>query len=152
MTTNSQIFQIRCSSEEKKIFHEYLSKSGMSAAKFFMNAVNLFVDKTLEEEKNSIESLKIYGEIDNLTGRLNQLVKAQICIVNEYQNQMIFENQAIKKKNIELEKENENLHENLKNEYDSLLASLQRDLEEKNRIIEKNSLVFNEKIEEYKKK
>ena len=76
-------WQVRCSAEQKRHFQNAVSESGLNASEFLERAVQAM--RVSESENDEIKS--VYAEADGLLSRLQALIRAQIGIALEKQQQ-----------------------------------------------------------------
>lgn len=109
-----QNWQVRCTFDDKKFFQEVSAKFNMPVSQVLRLA---FENLLLNDETNS-ESKKVIQEVDLLTTRLNQLIKAQLYIAFEAQQQSKSELLKLLEEKESLNQFSEVLKNSLEQEYE----------------------------------
>ncbi len=92
VATNSQIYQIRCTQEEKIFFQKESAIAKMPPAKLLKTAL-----VCLGNQKESDESKvnKVFKEVDFLTSQLNDLIRSHMTVVFELKGRCSLELNAL---------------------------------------------------------
>ncbi|RDB37357.1 MAG: hypothetical protein DCC88_00080 [Spirobacillus cienkowskii] len=150
ITTTNNRYTIRfTSNDEKNYIQESILKSGISPGIFIKNAVDSLL---LQQQDGNSKAKKVIAKIDDLTQRLNHMLRSEALAALELEKQAQEKLQDIEKLKEELEQEKLGLEEKLKREFEQKVSqlqeiSLQKELQKQQSFSEKIAECENEKLD-----
>jgi hypothetical protein len=148
--SNDNRYTIRfASNDEKKFIQESILKSGIQSGTFIKNAVDSFL---LQQHEDNSKSKKVIAKIDDLTHRLNQMLRSEALAALELEKQSHEKLQEIETLKEELELEKTTVEEKLKREFEQKVSqlqeiSLQKERQQQQSFSEKIAECENEKLD-----